>query len=300
MRPVLQRLTAEASASVSQRLRLYFATGLLLLIPIAVTFFVLKIVFDFLDSILQPLLHALFGITIPGSGLAALILLVLVVGALGSGRLGSRAVGVLQAVLLRLPLVSNIYSASTQLIEIFSGSRAGEDAKRVVVIEYPRPGLWAVGFLMAVTVDESGRSMGVVYIPTAPMPNSGWVAVLPLSDVYETDLSVQQATEFVLSGGILTPADLSKRPLHQRLVDSLHAEIRAQREEIDAHRKELEELQKRVNGAETETAATTGKLESLQNGTNAQAATDPGDGGLEQAPGQGRAELRRRWMRPKE
>ncbi|MEX2431607.1 MAG: DUF502 domain-containing protein, partial [Dehalococcoidia bacterium] len=162
----------------------------------------------------------------------------------------SRAVGFFQGLLLKLPLVRNIYAATSQLVEVFSGTHASEDAKRVVVIEYPRPGLWSIGFLMAITTDENRRSMGVVYIPTAPMPNSGWAAIVPLSDVYETDMTVQQATQFVLSGGLLAPAALPKRPLQQRLVDSLQSELQEQKEELEARRKEMEELYLRLQDPE--------------------------------------------------
>ena len=245
-----ERVGSRISRSVGERLRLYFGTGLLLLLPMAITFFLLKLVFDFLDSLLQPIFVAALGQRIPGVGLAALVLLVLVVGMVGSARLGSRAVGLFQGLLLKLPLIRNIYAATTQLMDVFSGSKTSEDAKRVVVIEYPRQGSWAVGFLMSMTTDENHRSMGVVYIPTAPMPNSGWVAVLPLSDVYETDLTIQQATQMVLSAGLLIPHDMPKRPLQQRLVDSLQAEVASQRTELEARRREVQELQERMDHRE--------------------------------------------------
>ncbi|MEX2599408.1 MAG: DUF502 domain-containing protein [Dehalococcoidia bacterium] len=242
----IRRVRGRISRSVSERLRLYFGTGILLLLPIAITFFLLKLVFDFLDGILQPIFEAVFGVRIPGVGLVALVLLVLAVGMIGSAKLGSRAVVGVQALLLKLPLIRNVYSATTQLMDIFSSNQTGDDAKRVVVIEYPRPGIWSIGFLMAITADENHRSMGVVYIPTAPMPNSGWVAVLPLADVYETDLSVQQTSQIVLSGGLLIPQELPKRPLQQRLVDSLQEQLVSHREELEARRREMEELRSRM------------------------------------------------------
>ena len=79
------------------------------------------------------------------------------------------------------------------------------------MIEHPRKGAWSIGFLTSMTADESGKPLAIVYIPTAPTPNSGWVAILPSEEVYDTDLSIQSAMTLVLSGGITSPAQINKR-----------------------------------------------------------------------------------------
>ena len=186
--------------------------GLLLLVPIGITYFILKLLFDTLDGILQPGLEALLGRRIQGLGAVAMILLVYVAGLLGAFFVGKQLIRWGQAVLLRVPVINTVYSAAKQLIESFSGSST-TGFKRVVIIEYPRPGLWSIGFLTGVTKDEHDHPMAIVYIPTAPTPQSGWVAILPVTEVYDTEMSVQEAVRIVLSGGIVAPAQISKRPL---------------------------------------------------------------------------------------
>ena len=83
----------------------------------------------------------------------------------------------------------------------------------MVVIEYRRQGIWTVGLLTGTTIDHQHRMLGLVYIPTAPTPNTGWLAILPVAEVYDTDLTVQDALKLTLSGGILAPAQLGWRPL---------------------------------------------------------------------------------------
>ena len=78
----------------------------------------------------------------------------------------------------------------------------------MVLIEYPKAGTWMIGFLTATTITKDGE-MGVVYLPTAPTPNSGWVGVVPIDRVYDVDMSVQQAMSMVLSGGIVTPDEIA-------------------------------------------------------------------------------------------
>ena len=73
------------------------------------------------------------------------------------------------------------------------------------MVEYPRVGAWSIGFLTAITATSDGKQLAVVYIPTAPLPNSGWVAVVPVEEVLDTNLSVQQAMQMVFSGGIVSP-----------------------------------------------------------------------------------------------
>ena len=141
-----------------------------------------------------------------------MILLVYVAGLLGAFFVGKQLIRLGQAILLKVPVINTVYSAAKQLIESFSGSST-TGFKRVVIIEYPRPGIWTVGFLTGVTKDEHDHPMAIVYIPTAPTPQSGWVAILPVKEVYDTEMSVQEAVRLVLSGGIVTPAQIPKRPL---------------------------------------------------------------------------------------
>lgn len=190
-----------------------FAAGLLILIPVVITYLVLKILFDAIDGVLNPTIVGLTKREIPGLGLIALIVLIYLSGLLSANLLGRKLIGFSQSLLLRTPIVRAIYSSARLLIESFSGSST-TGFKRVVMIEHPRKGIWSIGFLTGMTKNERDQQLAIVYIPTAPTPNSGFVALLPLKEVRDTDLSVQTAMSLVLSGGISTPAKINSAPSH--------------------------------------------------------------------------------------
>ena len=186
------------------------AIGLLLLLPIVSTYIVLRFVFNNVDDVLAPVVEQAIGQSIPGSGILALLILVYIAGILGRSVIGRRIVPVVQNVLLGIPIIGAIYSPAKQLIDSFVGSQNHTGFKRVVIIEYPRPGTWTIGFLTAVTTNEKSDQLGVVYLPTAPLPNSGWVVIVNMSEVYDTDMTVANAMNMVLSGGIITPKLINK------------------------------------------------------------------------------------------
>jgi uncharacterized membrane protein len=185
-------------------------TGLLILVPVVITYWILRFIFESLDGILQPVIRPILGRGIPGVGIAVLVVFIYMMGLVGANVLGKKLIYWGQQLLLKFPIVNFVYSAAKELIESFSGQRT-TGLKRVVMIEYPRADVWAIGFLTSTTIDEKGRVLGMVYIPTAPTPNSGWVAILPMEQVYDTDLSVPIAMRMVLSGGIVTPPQIRKK-----------------------------------------------------------------------------------------
>ena len=193
--------------------------GVLLLVPLVLTYVVVKWLFVTLDGVLQPVVQWVldrYGVDIGFAGLGLVLSMVLLYlaglfFAFGPGRI---AIGWGQALTLRIPIVGHIYSASRQFVESFSGSRVSETGfKRVVLIEYPRTGAWSVGFLTSLTHTSEGLSLAVVYVPTAPLPNSGWVAIVPLDQVLDTDLTVPQAMRMVFSAGIVSPEHIKTSPL---------------------------------------------------------------------------------------
>ena len=181
--------------------------GVLLLVPIVITFLVLRWVWGFVDGVLSPAIERSTGIGLPGLGVAALLILVYLVGLAWDIDLGKRILRSAQRVLMSLPIVRVVYTPARQLIRSFSGS-GPSGFKRVVVIEYPRAGTWMLGFLTSITTRQDGVRMGVVYVPTAPTPHSGWVVLLPIDEVFDTVMSVPEAMAMVLSGGIATPEEL--------------------------------------------------------------------------------------------
>ena len=189
-------------------LRRVTVQGLIIVVPLAITFWVLRLVFNLMDGFLGPLIEDTVGRDLPGIGIAAMLLLVYVAGQLWElSRLSRRMIEAIQKWLLSIPIVGAVYSPARQLIDSFSGT-SDTGFKRVVMIEYPKAGTWMIGFLTATTMTSDGE-MGVIYVPTAPTPNSGWVGVVPIDGVYDVDMSVQQAMSMVLSGGIVTPDEIS-------------------------------------------------------------------------------------------
>ena len=179
-------------------------SGLLILVPVIMTYVVLSWFFYKVDGLLQPVVSKSIGRDMPGLGFLVLLIIIYVTGMLGENFIGKRIINLMGAGILKAPVVGTIYSSAKQLIESFSG---GENSsfKHVVLIEYPRKGVWTVGFLTGTTVDENENALSIVYIPTAPTPNSGWVAIIPSGEIYYTDLSVSNAMRLVLSGGIMSP-----------------------------------------------------------------------------------------------
>ena len=200
------------SKGIGGHLRRSFVRGLFVLIPVVLTYMVLKLLFDIVDGVLQPLVERGFGSRIPGLGILFLVVLVYLVGLLLANVLGRRMVELLKRGLLSIPVVGNVYSTAGKLIDSFSGS-SDMGFKRVVAIEHPRKGAWTLGFLTSFIEEAPSKRMAIIYIPTAPMPNSGWVAILPVEEVYDTDLSIDTAMNLVLSGGITAPSRYERMAL---------------------------------------------------------------------------------------
>ena len=198
---------------VLTHLRRTILAGALIAIPLVVTYWVLRFLFNLVDGVLRPPLELALGQQIPGLGAVLLIVLLYLLGLLGANFIGRRAIHTLQAALLRIPIVSSVYGAMKSLMESLFGPTASPTSRRVVLVEYPGPGLWTVGFMTGTTRDEKGAVWGLVYVPTAPTPQTGWVALIPVEKIYEADMTVQQAMRIILSGGVLSPDTIRRRPL---------------------------------------------------------------------------------------
>ena len=173
------------------------------------------LLFDLVDGFLGPWIQWVleqFGIdwTLPGPGIVAAVVIIYLMGAFATFKAGRAAVDWARASLLRVPLVGTIYSANRQLIESFSGTSV-TGFKRVVLVEFPRTNSWSLGFLTGITNADDGKKMIMTYVPTAPLPNSGFVVLMPPEDVLDTDLSVPEAMQLIFSGGIVSPRNINTR-----------------------------------------------------------------------------------------
>ena len=191
------------------RMRRYLITGLIVIAPIGVTVFVLSWLFQRLDPILGRFLPDIAGRQIPGLGLAALVLILIVVGWFSQRTIGRRALVTWNRLLERVPFARRVHSASAQ---IFSSVLEREKLfQHCALIEFPQPGSWALVFETADAPDEIQVSVGEpsvsVFLPTAPNPTSGYLLILPRSRVRRLQMSVEDGLKLVLSAGVARPGE---------------------------------------------------------------------------------------------
>lgn len=192
-------------------LRARFIAGVLILAPFVLTYVLFLWLFHFGQSIFGPLFASWFGLDIPGLGFAVLILGPLLIGMLAMHFLGRRLLLGVEAVVARIPVLGPVFVVVQQFSSAFA-STTEVGFNRVVEVEYPRKGLWSLGFLTDYIEHEDGRRMGVVYIPTAPAPNSGWLAIVPVDEIYSVDVSTNQLMRYILSAGVASPDVVRRTP----------------------------------------------------------------------------------------
>lgn len=195
-------------------LRRYFITGLLVWVPLIVTLVVIRFLVDLLDVtilLLPPTWRpeAFLGFNVPGSGVLFAVMVVFLTGLVAANIVGKKLVELGESILERIPLVSSIYSAVKQLLKTILHD-GGQSFRRVVMVEYPRRGLWTLGFQTNVGIGELRPSpdgeLITVFIPTTPNPTSGFVIIVPREDAIFLNLSVEEGLKFVMSLGVVAPA----------------------------------------------------------------------------------------------
>jgi uncharacterized membrane protein len=196
------------------RMRTAFFRGLVIFIPVAVTVWFVTVLFNMIDGIIspiQPILQNWIGTRIPGLGVVAFIIIVLILGVASRFILGTLLLRALERILMSIPLVRSIYSATKDLLQAFSLGKKGKTFRKVLLVEYPRKGIYTVGFMTnEIIVNGTGRTsrkMLSIYVPNPPNPTSGVLILVPESDAKPLDISVEEGLKMVLSGGIVSPAE---------------------------------------------------------------------------------------------
>ena len=197
----------------------YLITGLLIWIPLVITIWVLKLVVDMLDQSLLLLPLALrteswIGIHIPGLGVLLTLLIVFLTGAVTANLIGQRLVHFWHEILHRIPVVSSIYSSVKQVSDtLFSSS--GDAFRKALLVQWPREGMWTIGFLTGTPGGDVTRHLQgdyvSVYVPTTPNPTGGYFVMMLRNDVIELDMSVDTALKYVISMGVASPNGGGKR-----------------------------------------------------------------------------------------
>ena len=190
------------------KLRRYFLTGLLTLLPIWLVWVVFKFVFAALSDLSRPFLGALIA-DFPlwaqrGIALLVTVAFIIAVGALARRMVGQTLLRWFEAVIARIPLAKTIYGSARQLLDLLQTKPDG--TQRVVLIDFPHAEMKSVGFVTRVLRDEAtGAELAAVYVPTTPNPTSGYLEVVPMEKLIATDWTVDQAMTFIISGGAVSP-----------------------------------------------------------------------------------------------
>ncbi|MDI6784215.1 MAG: DUF502 domain-containing protein [bacterium] len=189
------------------KLRSYFLTGLLVLIPLVVTVYVVSGAFNLLDSWLRDLIKVKDK-PIPGLGFIVLILIILFTGLIAQNYFGRRLIKISESVMARIPLINKIYLA-TQQVSYAILTRKKKLFQQVVAIEYPRKGIYSVGFVTNMQTGEIearvGEPMAFIFICTVPNPTSGFVIAVPKKDMIPLNMTVEEGLKLVISAGVVIP-----------------------------------------------------------------------------------------------
>ena len=186
-----------------QQIKRHLIAGVLAIVPIALTFWILRFLFRFLDSFTAPILKNI-GIEIPGLGIILTLLFIFILGLFITNVLGKTIFNWGERILTKLPLVNTIYNAVKQITNAFSG-KSMKNFKQVIFIQYPRKGLWTMCFVTNQSKNESGDEFYHVFVPTTPNPTSGVFIVIPQKDAVHPDISVEEGLKSIISGGIIDP-----------------------------------------------------------------------------------------------
>ncbi|KUK71532.1 MAG: hypothetical protein XD91_1854 [Clostridiales bacterium 38_11] len=191
-----------------KNIRQIFLRGILTLIPIIATIYVLYSLFKFLDKFLGAYISLLIGRSIPGVGIIAIFILIFIMGSVVTNVIGERLFIFAERMIRRIPIVPRVYFGLKQIVEAFS--LQGKNVfNRVVLIEYPRKGLYVVGFLTGeckgeVQVKTDAKLMNV-FVPTTPNPTSGMLILVPEKEIVYLDMTVEEGLKLIVSAGVVVP-----------------------------------------------------------------------------------------------
>lgn len=196
------------------KLRGYFLTGILITAPISLTIYLGWIFIDFMDSKVSSLMPTKYNpetylpFSVPGLGFLIFMIVITLIGALTAGILGRYFIHLSERIVEKMPILRSIYGAIKQIFETVLSTQSSA-FREVVLFEYPRPGIWAMGFITGITEGEiqdlTEDEVLNVFLPTTPNPTSGFLLFIPKSDLMFLEMSVEDGIKMVVSGGIITP-----------------------------------------------------------------------------------------------
>lgn len=188
-----------------------FITGLVAFIPLFATLYILWIGFGFIDSLLKPMVKIAVG-DIPGISAMLIISIILIIGLIARSGAGLRLIERFENTLLKIPVVSGLYSTIKQTSEIFFEKK--KRSETVVLVEFPKEGTYSIGLTSGVVLDElkkkTKKDVVNVYIPTTPNPTSGFLIMVPKNKIIPLKMSMNEAFKYILTGGLTKPLKKKK------------------------------------------------------------------------------------------
>ena len=205
---------------LGSKIKAYFFTGILVTAPVAMTFYLAYKLITWIDVSVNRLIPPEFRpdnylpYSIPGLGVVLLILALILIGMFAAGFLGRFFLRLGEWIVYKVPFISSVYSLLKQVFQTFLSNK-NDAFTKVVLLEYPRKGIWILGFVSSDTQgevkDKLGRELLNVFIPTTPNPTSGFLIFVPKEDTINVNMSVEEGIKFVISGGLVTPEMTKKK-----------------------------------------------------------------------------------------
>ena len=198
------------------KLKTIFTTGFLTILPLAVTIYVFYVIFYFLENLVGGLIESVFNFHIPGIGFVSGLLLILLIGFIASNLIGNRLINFFDRIFQHVPITRGIYTSAKQIIDAFT--LQGKNAfQKVVLIEYPRKGLYVIGFVTGHSRGEiqerTAEETLNIFVPTTPNPTSGMLILAPKHEVTELKMTVEEGMKVIISGGLFSPGDNNEKEI---------------------------------------------------------------------------------------
>jgi uncharacterized membrane protein len=187
-------------------LRRNFLAGLLVVVPLIIAAWILWWIFSSVDNMLQPVIEAIFGRPIQGLGFAIFLVLIYITGVVASNFLGKKVINFTEALARRVPIFRQLYIGAKQVVDGLSGTGINKAAFReVVFVEFPRQGMTTIAFVTNVIKDKNGKKYYGLYVPTAPIPTSGYFEIATEEQVIHTNITIDEGIKIVISSGMILP-----------------------------------------------------------------------------------------------
>jgi len=187
----------------------YFIRGLITLLPLLITLWIIQFLFNSIDGILGGMIAFVLGRPIPGLGLIVTVLIIFLVGYFATYLISAKFFQAAEWFLYHVPVVKSIYSAVKQVNDVLFMQKGSGEFRRACLVEYPRKGIWSIGFITSDSAEEIekivGEKMINVFIANTPTPATGFIIMVPAKEVKLLEMKIEDAFKYVISGGVLSP-----------------------------------------------------------------------------------------------